>query len=222
MSHPRVLQLPILLALAVAACAEPPTAADDARPSGFTAATTIGDPRAGATTVGGIARWRVVEGAGAPAGKRVIQLFETKNRGEVFNLLLRDLPAPADVAIAVRLRADAGFDDRGGGLVWRAKDEQSYYLCRWNPLEKNLRAYCVKEGRRIQLQSVSIEADPAAWHDLSVTMKGRVIEVAFDGRPAISCSDLTCAEAGRVGLWTKADARSSFDDLRVGPVEKAR
>jgi hypothetical protein len=124
---------------------------------------------------------------------------------------------PADLAVEVRLRADAGGEDRGGGLVWRARDAANHYVCRWNPLERNLRAYKVVEGRRVQLQSVAIDASPSAWHLLRAKMKGRVIEVSFHGKKAISWADTTFAEAGKVGLWTKADARSSFDDFKLEP-----
>jgi len=182
-------------------------------PKGFTVASTLGDEKARATP----AKWAVAEDAKAPSGRRVVKLTETTNQGAVYNLLLRDEAAPVDLALSVQLRADSGGEDRGGGLVWRAKDERNYYVCRWNPLEKNLRAYRVSEGRRVQLQSVTIETAADAWHRLAVTMKGRVMEISFDGKREISCADATFGEAGKVGLWTKADAHSSFDDLKVGP-----
>jgi hypothetical protein len=216
------MRLALALSLAVAACGAPPPAAepdDDGRPAGFTAATTVGDTSKTPSTVGGNATWRAVDEAGAPSSSRTIRLVETRNRGDVFNLLLRDEPAPADVAVSVKLRADDGAEDRGGGLVWRLVDERAYYLCRWNPLEKNLRAYRVHDGRRIQLQSVPIEADPAAWHELAVTMKGRVIEISFDGTRVLSCADANLPDGGRVGLWTKADARSSFAGFEAKPAK---
>lgn len=203
----------MVMAAALAGCRDAPTTAGDGTPAGFTAATTIGDPKFRATP----ARWAEVEDASAPADGRVLRLVETKNREEIFNVLLRDEPAPADLALEVRLRADRGVDDRGGGLIWRAQDAANYYLCRWNPLEKNLRAYRVAAGKRVQLQSVVIDCDPAAWHTLAVTMKGRVIEIAFDGRKAISCADPNYSDAGRIGLWTKGDAASSFCGLTVAP-----
>src|SRR5688572_11561452 len=180
-------------------------------PKGFAVLSTLGEENATATP----AKWQVVEDATAPSGKRVLKLAEAKNRGQVYNVLLREEAAPADVALEVKVRADGGSEDRGGGLVWRAKDVNSYYVCRWNPLEKNLRAYKVEAGRRVQLQSANIEAEPGGWHTIAVTMKGRVMEIAFDGKKAISCADEAFKDAGKVGLWTKADATTSFDDLRV-------
>ena len=180
-------------------------------PAGFRAATTVGS----AELVPKEATWQVVAEEKAPSGKRIVRLLKSENRDELFNLLLREAPAPADLALSVRLRADGGEEDRGGGLIWRAVDEQNYYVARWNPLEKNLRLYRVVAGVRVLLQSVPIEAEAAAWHRLDVVMRGRVVTVSFDGAKVFSCADTTFAAAGKVGLWTRSNARSSFDDLAV-------
>ena len=110
----------------------------------------------------------------------------------------------------MRLRADSGEVDQGGGLVWRARDADNYYVTRWNPLEENLRLYRVVGGERKMLVSMPIEADSSAWHDLSVRMTGSEIEVAFDGRTALRADDSTFSGAGKIGMWTKADASTSF------------
>lgn len=187
----------------------------DAAPKGFRVASTLGEEGLAAID----ALWRVGKDGKAPSGARVVALRESRNRGAIYNLLLREEPAPADLSLSVALRADSGREDRGGGLVWRALDASNYYVCRWNPLESNLRVYRTERGRRIQMQSVPVEAEAAAWHTLAVTMKGRVIEVSFDGVKRITCADPTFAAAGQVGLWTRSDACTSFDDLAVGPAE---
>jgi hypothetical protein len=170
-------------------------------------------------TKGTLAKWAVVADATAPSGKQVLQLVESKNRGSVYNLCLREEKSPADVSVSVKLRADRGIEDRGGGILWRAVDEQNYYLVRWNPLEKTVCAYRTVKGRRITLQFVPVVGTSGAWHALKVTMKGRVIAVEFDGQPVMSLPDDIFKEAGRVGLWTRSDAQSSFDDLRIAPAE---
>jgi hypothetical protein len=130
----------------------------------------------------------------------------------VFNVLLAD-GAGRDVELSVALRAQQGEIDQGGGLVWRAQDGASYYIARWNPLESNVRAYKVVAGKRQQLASADVELDPRAWHTLAVRMRGELIECELDGRQLLEARDATFAGAGRVGLWTKADARTLFDDL---------
>lgn len=182
-----------------------------ASPAGFTAANTIGPNERAATP----AAWTIGAGGATATSTRCVQLTASTNRGEIFNLLLLDAPAPADVELAVRLRADGGGEDRGGGLVWRARDPQNGYVARWNPLEDNLRLYRVVGGRRVQLMSVKTAVDRAAWHLLEVAMRGRVITVRFDGEPRISCADGTFKESGRVGFWTRSNATTSFDDFTV-------
>jgi hypothetical protein len=147
-----------------------------------------------------------------------VLVVASENAGATYNLLLRRGAVAADVDVSVRLQALKGAEDQGGGLVWRAKDADNYYVARWNPLENNLRLYTVVAGKRsAPLSSVAIVADPAAWHRLEVTMTGPRIVVRFDDRPVIEVEDETFTGAGAVGLWTKADASTRFDALRIAP-----
>ncbi len=160
--------------------------------------------------------WRVVEEGEAPSGARVLAL-STDNRDDTFNLLFAPGTAPADVDLSVSLRALSGEVDQGGGLVWRARDAANYYLARWNPLEQNVRIYTVTDGRRKQLQSAAAELDASAWHELAITAHGTRMRVLLDGKEVLSIEDAAIDAAGRVGLWTKADASTAFDDLSITP-----
>jgi len=160
---------------------------------------------------GNVARWGVAVGADGAHCVRV----EAANKGQTFNLLLSERSFPKDLECSVRVRADAGQEDQGGGLVWRARDHKNYYITRWNPLEQNLRVYKIVGEVRTQLQSANVAADPKAWHELSASMVGSRIRVSFDGQPLLEVDDATFPEGGYVGLWTKADASTAFDDLRV-------
>lgn len=164
---------------------------------------------------GTMARWAVVEAAGGESG-RALSLEATINRGRTYNLVLLAETYPADLTLGVRVRADSGAEDQGGGLVWRAVDADNYYICRWNPLEDNLRAYKVVGGRRTQLLSADVSADPDGWHRLQVAMTGPRMEVWLDDVLLLSGQDDTFMDGGRVGLWTKADAATSFDNLVIG------
>lgn len=136
-----------------------------------------------------------------------------RNENSVFNLLLFERATAQDVDLRVRLQAIAGVVDQGGGLVWRAQDLRNYYIARWNPLEENLRVYTVVDGKRTQLASLDVVCDPESWHELQVEMRGTVISCTLDGRPRLVCKDQTFEGPGRVGVWTKADAETAFDDL---------
>jgi len=158
-----------------------------------------------------LGEWAVVEDATAPSvGRALAQIAESPRAA--FNVALVEGLHFADVDIAVAFRSIAGKIDQGGGVVWRARDAQNYYVARYNPLEDNFRAYKVVEGRRSQLESADIEHSPG-WHSLRVTMVGDRIVCYYDGERAFDFVDDTFPGSGKVGLWTKADARTHFDDL---------
>jgi hypothetical protein len=157
-----------------------------------------------------VGRWVVVRD-----GENLVLAQQASNDDAVFNVALVEGPSARDLDLSVRLRAVAGEVDRGGGLIWRARDAKNYYVARYNPLEDNFRVYKVQDGKRTQLQSAQVPGDEA-WHTLRVTMIGDTITGSLDGKRYLEARDATFADAGMVGLWTKADARSSFDDLKLG------
>lgn len=171
--------------------------------------------------------WRALEtnGRGHPgtwriqseAAGRVLQLTNTANVEDTFNLVLLPGDYPADLSLQVRVRADAGREDRGGGLVWRARGAEDYYVARWNPLEANVRAYHVVGSRRTMIANADVSVDPAAWHTLGVVARGDETVVSLDGSEVLRYRDRTLSGGGAVGVWTKADAATSFDDVQIRP-----
>lgn len=147
------------------------------------------------------------------AGNKVVAQ-QAKSDDRVFNVLLLTAPTARDLDLSVRMKAVAGKLDQGGGLVWRARDKNNYYVVRLNPLEDNFRLYKVEKGKRTMLKTADIKAS-TGWHTLRVTMKGSHIECYYDGKKYLEADDTTFAEAGRIGLWSKADAQSYFDDLTM-------
>ncbi|MHC4215359.1 MAG: family 16 glycoside hydrolase, partial [Planctomycetota bacterium] len=108
-----------------------------------------------------------------------------------------------------------GVIDQGGGPIWRCRDKDNYYIARWNPLEDNFRVYFVKKGRRRQLASADVKANPKLWHQIKIEHRENRIKAFFDGKKIIEVGNSTFTKAGRIGLWTKADAATSFDRLKV-------
>jgi hypothetical protein len=153
----------------------------------------------------------VVSGRWEITGEGTLRQLAENGR-PVFNVLLTSSRF-TDVTARVRLRAVSGAIDRGGGLVWRATDPKSYYLARYNPLEKNFRFYAVKAGVRTELASADLELAPDAWHTLEISMIGDRFQGRIDGKQYLDKRDSTFAGAGAIGLWTKADAVTEFDDL---------
>lgn len=167
-----------------------------------------GAPARGFTTASGT--WGVVS---LPEGGKALAQ-SASSPDDVFNVALADGASAQDLDLSVRLRAVAGKDDQGGGLVWRARDAKNYYIARFNPLEDNFRVYHVVAGVRTQLQSADVKYS-SDWHTLRVTMTGDHITGGLDGKPLLDVRDATIKGAGMVGLWSKADARTQFDDLRL-------
>jgi hypothetical protein len=159
--------------------------------------------------VGEVGTWTVVD---SDQGKALAQ--SAKNPNAVFNITLATDTNAKDVDLSVRLKAVAGETDQGGGLVWRAKDAKNYYLARYNPLEDNYRLYKVVEGKRTMIQNADITHSDG-WHTLRVTMSGDQMACYYDGKKYLEGKDDTFPESGKIGLWSKADAQSHFDDLTL-------
>jgi hypothetical protein len=157
--------------------------------------------------------WKVAADQTAPSKPNVLAQL-AKSAGSAFNVVLVDGKSFKDVDLSVRMKAVAGREDQGGGLVWRAKDAKNYYIVRYNPLEDNYRVYKVENGRRIELRSAEIKHSDG-WHTLRITMQGDSIRCYYDGKEYLAVHDAAFGDAGRIGLWTKADARTNFDDLKV-------
>jgi len=157
--------------------------------------------------------WKVISDSTAPSKPNVLAQL-AKNSVSTFNIILITNTSYKNVELSVKIKAITGKEDQGGGVVWRAKDTKNYYVARYNPHEDNYRVYKVEKGRRSQLQSADFKHSEG-WHTLRVTMHGDRIEGYYDGKKYLDVKDSTFGEWGQIGLWTKADAQSHFDDLTV-------
>jgi hypothetical protein len=167
---------------------------------------------AGVTGGGGQARWAVMAEAGAPSLPNVLQ-----QSGEAkfcwcvqTNLSLRD------GWLAVKFKPVSGKEDQAGGLIWRWQDGDNYYVARANALENNVTIYHTIHGERTEKGRADIPVASGQWHDLRVDFHGPHFVVTFDGRTALRWDDETFKAAGPIGVWTKADSVTQFDDFRWG------
>lgn len=121
----------------------------------------------------------------------------------------------SDVDVSVRVKPLSGKEDQTGGLIFRAKDSKNYYIVRSNGLEDNYRLYTMTDGKRKQIASTKVTPPKVGeWHALRVVAQGPKIQAYLDGKLLIDHEDKTYSE-GFVGLWTKADSVTEFDDLEV-------
>jgi hypothetical protein len=130
----------------------------------------------------------------------------------------------ANVDLSVRFRPISGRVDQAAGLVWRYQNEDNYYLVRANALEDNVVVYKVEGGKRTDLPvkgegrtyGKKVDVPTGQWSTLRIVANGHLFEVYFNGLKLYEVDDATFAQPGRVGVWTKADSVTQFDDLTVG------
>ncbi|MCU0857733.1 MAG: DUF1080 domain-containing protein, partial [Pontiellaceae bacterium] len=164
--------------------------------------------------------WQILEDFTAPSGMKVLAQT-AENPVSTFNLCVAVNSEFKDVKISVAFKAVCGKKDQGGGIVWRYQDEKNYYVVRFNPLESNFRLYKVVDGKRIQMASAERLSAPAdQWHTLAVQMKSDAIICFLNGKQYIEANDTTFDNAGKVGLWTKADAQTRFDNFTAGELSE--
>jgi hypothetical protein len=159
--------------------------------------------------------WKIVEDKTAPGGPLVLAQT-SKSPGTVFNLCWVDEGKYKDVDISIAFKAVAGAQDQGGGIMWRVQDNNNYYIVRFNPLEDNFRLYKVVAGTRKELLFIEdIKGEAGKWHTIRVVHKGDKIQCYFNSKMLIEKTDDTFKEAGKFGLWTKADAQTYFADVQI-------
>jgi hypothetical protein len=160
--------------------------------------------------------WKVVADDTSPSKTGYVLAQTAKSPGNIFNLCILDDSKYRDVEIEVAFKSVKGRIDQGGGPVWRYQDANNYYIARFNPLEDNYRFYKVVDGRRTQLATKeNIKVPAGEWHTLEIEHVGNRIECELDGKVILTATDDSIEKAGKVGLWTKADAQTYFDKFTV-------
>jgi hypothetical protein len=173
-----------------------------APPPGWTATKTgQGDPR-----------WEVVADDSAPSKPNVL-----RQSGEAaYPICIKAGTRLKDGFVEVKFKPVSGKRDQAGGLIWRCEDPDNYYLARANALEDNVTIYHTIKGRRVAFKNVNEKVAAGVWHTLRVDFQGNRFTVAFDGKKVIEAADDSFSGAGKVGVWTKADSVTLFDDFTYG------
>jgi 3-keto-disaccharide hydrolase len=167
----------------------------------------------GWTTVEG--QWAVEDVPGAPSGSKVLVQRATRNQ---FNVILAPLGPYSDLDVSMKFKPISGKEDASGGIVFRFS-EGKYYVLRANALEDNVRLYFYDRSRR-QIATSRVKAPTLGqWHTLRVVAVDDRMQAWLDGRLCLEHQD-TRLKSGRVGLWTKADSITAFDDLTIRGVKR--
>jgi len=168
----------------------------------------VGKVPAGWTAAAG--KWTIANDGNNKAMKQT-----GKNEGDGFNICVHNKLNYRNMEMEVRIKALEGTEDQGGGLVWRYRDAQNYYITRANPLENNFRVYKVINGNRRQMESANVKMKAGEWYTIKVVTSGNKMDCYYNGQKLLTHTDETFPDAGWVGFWSKADAVSLFDDLKI-------
>ncbi len=158
--------------------------------------------------------WKVVQTEKATSAPHVFGQLQEKGAEHAYKVVLVNGTDSSDLDLSVAFVSIEGKADMGGGLIWRAADDRNYYLARANPLEQNFRIYRVVKGVRHMLHNYDTIIDVRKWHTVRVMTRGCHMQVLFDEKQTLELCDETFQQ-GRIGLWTKSDAVTYFDDLRL-------
>lgn len=168
-------------------------------------------------TGSGDPRWAIRMEETAPSAPNVLQQSGVAD----YPLALKNDTSLKDGFVEVKFKPVSGKGDQAAGLVWRAKDADNYYICRANALEDNVVLYKTENGKRSPLDivgrtggyGVKVAVPSAKWHSLRVQFTGNRFAVSLNGKHLFDVQDETFTDAGKVGLWTKADSVTLFDDF---------
>jgi len=172
----------------------------------------VGSAPAGWTatqTGSGRAIWTIERDDSAPSKSKVLKQSGTAT----YPVCLKDDTSLRDGSVEVKFKPISGKEDQAGGLIWRAKDSNNYYVSRANALENNVTIYDTVNGRRTERKRVGVKVASNQWHTLRVDFVGNHFTVTYDGKKALEWDDDKFKDAGKVGVWTKADSVTEFDDF---------
>jgi len=164
----------------------------------------------------GSPRWTVAVEPGAPSGTNVLR----QSGSGTFPWCVRTGTSLSDGFVEVKFKPLTGREDQAGGLVWRWKDGDHYYVARANALENNVSLYYTEGGSRKTIRYVDAPVATGAWHTLRVEFVATRIAVSLDGKRYIDVEDSHIGGTGSVGVWTKADSVTAFDDFAYGAARR--
>lgn len=160
----------------------------------------------------GNSMWKVEIDATAPSKPNVLRQSGVGD----FPICVKSATSIADGYVEVKFKAIAGKEDQAGGVMWRWKDNANYYVARANALEDNVSLYYTTNGRRTTIKYVNAPVPKGVWHVLRVEFSAASIKVSLNGKVYIDVTDKRITGEGAVGVWTKADSDTAFDDFSYG------
>jgi len=163
-------------------------------------------------TGSGSAKWSVEKDESAPSKPNVLK----QSGAATFPVCIKNDTNLTDGFVEVKFKPVAGKEDQAGGVIWRVRDANNHYVARANALEDNVTIYHTINGKRVAFKNINTKVMSGVWHTLRVDFAGNKFSVTFDGNQVIDATDESFANAGKVGVWTKADSVTEFDNFTYG------
>src|SRR5438876_752379 len=162
-----------------------------------------------AVTGSGSAKWSIEQDNSAPSKPNVLK----QSGVGTFPICIYESANLKDGFVEMKFKPIEGKEDQAGGVIWRVQDSNNYYIARANALEDNVTIYHTINGKRVAFKNINTKVKSGVWHTLRVDFEGNKFTVTFDGTKVIEATDASFANAGKLGVWTKADSVTLFDDF---------
>ncbi len=169
-------------------------------------------------------QWVVQRDPTAPSRPNVLAQFSKRGLRYRFPVCLFDKVTCVDGDLSVKMKIVSGRDDQDAGIVFRALDQNNYYLVRASARDHNIMMIRVKDGHFSPIRVNGARAGSYGvlhpvkigdWNLLRVTYKGSQATIYFNHRKVFDANDSELNAPGKAGVWTNADTVAYFDDFRI-------
>lgn len=175
------------------------------------------------TGTGGPMQWMTGFARDAASGEHMLTQLSSEPINKRYPQVVHKTMTATDLDISVKLRTVRGDIARSGGIIFRHRDSDNFYVVAADSLESSVVAFKTENGRRVNL---GVKGNSAAygvharfshrrWHTLRVVAVGNHFTVYMNGDKILEVEDDTFKKPGGIGLWTKSDSVTEFDDLTV-------
>lgn len=166
-------------------------------------------------------RWTVVRDPTAKTGL-ALQHSGAPAAEDQFPLAIYKPALPKNAEISLRLKAEGGTSDRGGGVAVRLSTPQDYYLIQVDALRDEILFSRINGDTSEEIASVDADITSHNWHTLTVRIVDNEFTVSFDGTWVFTAFDRALSQPGRIALWTKGDSITRFDSIAITPLSASQ
>jgi hypothetical protein len=159
--------------------------------------------------------WEIRAEPSARSGTKVLAQTSTELLPARFPLLIYDSLSVKDVSVTVQFKPVSGTINQAAGVIVRFQDPDHFYVARADALKNEVQLINVVNGLHNPLARADIPVATGEWHTMRLVAQGSHLQVFLDEVSLLTADDDTYEQAGKVGLATKSDGITIFDDLAI-------